>query len=74
MRKFMGNFENATQYANTSHDWIIFRYTEALLNFAEAENEYSGATSRSIPGAERPARPRGHEQQGQTGCTASKTV
>ncbi|MGN7720475.1 RagB/SusD family nutrient uptake outer membrane protein [Chitinophaga sp. 22620] len=45
MRKFMGNFENATQYANTSHDWIIFRYTEVLLNFAEAENEYSGATS-----------------------------
>ncbi len=44
MRKFMGNFENATQYANTSHDWIILRYTEVLLNFAEAENEYNGAT------------------------------
>lgn len=45
MRKFMGNFENAAQYANTSHDWIILRYTEVLLNFAEAENEYNGATS-----------------------------
>lgn len=44
MRKFMGNFENATQYSNTSHDWIILRYTEVLLNFAEAENEYNGAT------------------------------
>ncbi|MBO9154753.1 RagB/SusD family nutrient uptake outer membrane protein [Chitinophaga sp. GCM10012297] len=44
MRKFMGNFENASQYANTSHDWIILRYTEVLLNFAEAENEYNGAT------------------------------
>lgn len=45
MRKFMGNFENATQYSNTSHDWIILRYTEVLLNFAEAENEYSGPTA-----------------------------
>lgn len=45
MRKFMGNFENATQYSNTSHDWIILRYTEVLLNFAEAENEANGATA-----------------------------
>ncbi|MCK7555951.1 RagB/SusD family nutrient uptake outer membrane protein [Chitinophaga sedimenti] len=45
MRKFMGNFENASQYANTSHDWIILRYAEVLLNFAEAENEYRGATA-----------------------------
>lgn len=45
MRKFMGNFENATQYSNTSHDWIILRYTEVLLNFAEAENEYNGPTA-----------------------------
>lgn len=45
MRKFMGRFENATQYSNTSHDWIIFRYTEVLLNFAEAENEYNGPTA-----------------------------
>jgi hypothetical protein len=45
MRKFMGNFENAVQYSNTSHDWIILRYTEVLLNFAEAQNEYSGPTA-----------------------------
>lgn len=45
MRKFMGDFENATQYSNTSHDWIILRYAEVLLNFAEAENEYHGATA-----------------------------
>ncbi|SKD09989.1 Starch-binding associating with outer membrane [Chitinophaga ginsengisegetis] len=45
MRKFMGNFENATQYSNTSHDWIILRYTEVLLNFAEAENESNGPTA-----------------------------
>src|SRR5690606_22314676 len=41
----MGHFENATQYSNTSHDWIILRYTEVLLNFAEAENEYNGPTA-----------------------------
>lgn len=45
MRKFMGNFENAAQYAKVSHDWIILRYTEVVLNFAEAENEYNGATN-----------------------------
>ncbi|PWV49116.1 RagB/SusD family nutrient uptake outer membrane protein [Chitinophaga sp. S165] len=44
MRKFMGNFENATQYSSVPHDWIYLRYTEVLLNFAEAENEYNGPT------------------------------
>ncbi|PUZ23384.1 RagB/SusD family nutrient uptake outer membrane protein [Chitinophaga parva] len=45
MRKFMGNFETATQYSDiTSHDWLILRYTEVVLNFAEAQNEYSGPT------------------------------
>lgn len=42
MRKFMGNFETATQYSNVNRDWISFRYSEVLLNFAEAQNEYSG--------------------------------
>lgn len=45
MRKFMGDFENAAQYSNISHDWIVFRYAEVLLNFAEAENEYNGPTT-----------------------------
>ncbi len=45
MRKFMGNFENATQYSSVPHDWIFLRYTEVLLNFAEAENEYNGPTA-----------------------------
>jgi hypothetical protein len=45
MRKFMGNFENATQYSDVPHDWIFLRYTEVLLNFAEAENEYNGPTA-----------------------------
>lgn len=42
LRKFMGDFETATTYANTVHDWVIFRYAEMLLNFAEAQNEYAG--------------------------------
>lgn len=45
MRKFMGNFENSNLYSNTNHDWIFFRYAEVLLNFAEAENEFSGPTA-----------------------------
>src|SRR6185436_9055244 len=32
LRKFMGKFENQTAYANTQHDWIVFRYAEILLN------------------------------------------
>ena len=45
MRKFMGNFESATGgvYSNTIHDFIYLRYTEVLLNYAEAMNEFAGA-------------------------------
>ena len=42
MRKFMGNFENSSEYSNTVHNWIVYRYAEILLNLAEARNEYSG--------------------------------
>jgi len=42
MRKFLGNFENATQYENHGRDWIFFRFGEVLLNYAEAKNEFSG--------------------------------
>ncbi|MGQ8338258.1 RagB/SusD family nutrient uptake outer membrane protein [Sunxiuqinia sp. A32] len=42
MRKFMGNFEKATNYSDVSHNWISFRYAEVLLNYAEAQNEYGG--------------------------------
>ena len=41
----MGNFETSSNYSSTPHDWVIFRYAEILLNFAEAENEFAGATS-----------------------------
>lgn len=48
LRKFLGNFEHATQYENTLHLWIMFRYAEILLNFAEAENEYLESPSSEV--------------------------
>jgi SusD family. len=48
LRKFLGDFENADQYGNTLHLWVMFRYAEILLNFAEAENEYLDAPSGEV--------------------------
>ncbi|HVI45267.1 MAG TPA: RagB/SusD family nutrient uptake outer membrane protein [Chitinophaga sp.] len=42
MRKFMADYTNSTAYANQTHNFVIFRYAETLLNFAEAQNEASG--------------------------------
>jgi len=42
MRKFLGNFENATAYENHARDWIYFRFADVLLTYAEAKNELSG--------------------------------
>lgn len=42
LRKFMGNFETQANYTEQLHTWIMFRYAEILLNYAEAENEYAG--------------------------------
>lgn len=48
MRKFMGNFANATEYSNSYHLWIILRYAEVLLNYAEAHNEYLDAPDQEV--------------------------
>jgi starch-binding outer membrane protein, SusD/RagB family len=45
LRKFLGNFETEAGYAATPHDWIVFRYAEILLAFAEATNEADGPTA-----------------------------
>lgn len=45
IRKFMGPFENQTNYSDVRHNWISFRYAEVLLNFAEARNEYAGPSA-----------------------------
>lgn len=48
MSKFMGKFETATEYSNVVHVWVMFRYAEMLLNFAEAENEYLDTPSQEV--------------------------
>jgi hypothetical protein len=42
MRKFMGPFEATNNFSNVYHDYILFRYAEVLLNYAEAQNEFAG--------------------------------
>jgi hypothetical protein len=39
MRKFLADFSNNTTYTNQSHNFVLFRYAETLLNYAEALNE-----------------------------------
>lgn len=36
----MGRFESSTEYSNCYHLWVMLRYAEVLLNFAEAQNEW----------------------------------
>jgi hypothetical protein len=45
MRKFMGNEENANSFSGHNADWIIIRYADVMLGYAEAQNEVGGATS-----------------------------
>lgn len=47
LRKFMGNFSTATSYANGNRNFMIFRFAEIMLNYAEAQNE-----SQASPGPE----------------------
>lgn len=44
MRKFMGNFENTDNYSSHSADWLVMRYSDIILSYAEAQNEVAGAT------------------------------
>jgi hypothetical protein len=48
MRKFMGDFENATTYSNHSSDWVVMRYAEILLEYAEARNEVEAAPQADV--------------------------
>jgi hypothetical protein len=47
-RKFMGNFENANAYSAHSEDWVVMRYAEILLDFAEAKNEVEPAPGTDV--------------------------
>ncbi len=45
MKKLMGDFEEAAQYSESQRDYILFRYTEVVLNYIEALNEAQGPVS-----------------------------
>jgi hypothetical protein len=44
MRKFMGSFENTNTYSAHSSDWLVQRYADIVLVYAEAQNEVGGPT------------------------------
>ena len=48
MCKFMGKFAGEAEYSNKIHLWVIYRYAEILLNFAEASNEYTSSPSQKV--------------------------
>ncbi|SER24652.1 Starch-binding associating with outer membrane [Pedobacter rhizosphaerae] len=39
LRKFMADFSSNTAYSNQYHNFVLFRYAEVILNYAEALNE-----------------------------------
>jgi hypothetical protein len=47
MRKFMGKFEEASEYSGSTRNWPILRYAEMLLDYAEAQNEFDLASGRT---------------------------
>jgi hypothetical protein len=48
MKKFMGNFGGASQYSDHYTLWVILRYGEVLLNYAEALNEFETSPSQEV--------------------------
>ena len=49
MAKFLGDYTSGTkEYSNALHPWVMFRYAEILLNYAEAMNEYAGPNADGV--------------------------
>jgi hypothetical protein len=42
MCKFMGSFTSSASYSAQNHNFVLFRYADVLLWYAEALNEYQG--------------------------------
>lgn len=43
MCKFMDDYSaGKTEYQGSIHPWVVLRYAEVLLNYAEAQNEFAG--------------------------------
>ena len=53
LKKFLTDELNLTQDQKAQHNWIVFRYAEVLLNYAEAVNEAYGpnVTPAGFPGS-----------------------
>ena len=51
LKKFLTDELNLTQDQKAQHNWVVFRYAEILLNYAEAVNEAYGpsATPQGFP-------------------------
>ncbi len=47
LRKFLGNYEESSRFQAKAHGFILIRYAEILLNYAEALNEVDLDTNRS---------------------------
>lgn len=67
MNKFMGKFADASDYTSVLHAWVMFRWTEVLLNYAEAENEYLAAPSEDVYNVIKALRERGGIEAGDDG-------
>lgn len=50
MAKFMKNYADGStrEYQQSTHPWVMLRYAEILLNYAEAKNEILGAPDQSV--------------------------
>ncbi|MDE6402966.1 MAG: RagB/SusD family nutrient uptake outer membrane protein [Muribaculaceae bacterium] len=50
MCKFMRDYSSpaSPEYQNSVHNWVMFRYAEILLNYAEAMNEYEGPNADGV--------------------------
>lgn len=50
MSKFMGDYTSGTREynGNNPHPWVMLRYAEILLNYAEAQNEFLDAPDQSV--------------------------
>ncbi|HJD76789.1 MAG TPA: RagB/SusD family nutrient uptake outer membrane protein [Bacteroides reticulotermitis] len=48
MAKFVKDYQSTSDYADDTHLWVMYRYAEVLLNYAEAQNEYLSAPSKEV--------------------------
>ena len=48
MAKFVKDYQSVSDYADDTHLWVIYRYGEVLLNYAEAQNEYLSVPSKDV--------------------------